>query len=304
MPPKVFIIVLNWNDWDDTLECLESLENNDYPNKQIVVVDNGSDKKRKAQSVKCKIIYNRENLGFSGGNNVGIKYALENGADYVLILNNDTVVSRDFLTKLVKAGESDKSSGFLGPKICFYPPLRRAGEDRDRIWFAGGRINWLYNKGIMKGYGEIDKGQYGNQEETEYLTGCCLLIKKEVLKKIGLMPEEYFLYYEDVDWSLAARQAGFKCVFVPQAKIWHKGSASTREGSPSYIYYHVRNGLILARKYAPRHIQPLIHLDVFWRVIKQPFKVFFPGKRKWIKPILLGIKDFYFNKLGKYENWH
>lgn len=294
MLPKVFIIILNWNNWPDTLECLKSLKKNDYPNYQIVVVDNNSDEKIETD---CKIIYNQKNLGFAGGNNVGIKYALENKADYVLLLNNDTLVSLDFLTKLIKVGESNKSFGILGPKIYSY-------QDKNKIWSAGGKINWLYNKGEMKGYGEIERGQYDNQEEMEYLTGCCLLIKKEVIKKVGLMPEEYFLYYEDTDWSLAAQKAGFKCIFAPQAKIWHKGSASSKEGSPSYIYYHVRNGLMMAQKYAPWYFKPLIHLDIIWRIIKQPFKIFFTEKRQWIKPILLGIKDFYLKRYGKYENWH
>jgi len=295
MLPKVFIIILNWNNWSDTLECLESLKNNDYPNEQVVIIDNGSKKKPQAPGPEIKIIYNKENLGFAGGNNVGIKYALEKRADYILLLNNDTLVKQDFLTKLVEAGESNKDFGLLGPKIYF------AGQ-KEKIWFAGGQVNWLYNKGIMKGYNEIDKGQYDLPaiQETEYITGCCLLIKRATIEKIGLMPEDYFLYYEDTDWSLAAQGVGFKCVFVPRAKIWHKGSKSSIEGSPSYIYYHIRNGLILAQRFAPWYVKPLVHLNVGWRIKKQIIKlIFFPKKRTWAKYILLGIKDFYSGKRGK-----
>ncbi len=295
MLPKVFIIILNWNNWSDTLECLESLKNNDYPNEQVVIIDNGSKKKPQAPDSEIKIIYNKENLGFAGGNNVGIKYALEKRADYILLLNNDTLVKQDFLTKLVEAGESNKDFGLLGPKIYF------AGQ-KEKIWFAGGQVNWLYNKGIMKGYNEIDKGQYDLPaiQETEYITGCCLLIKRATIEKIGLMPEDYFLYYEDTDWSLAAQGVGFKCVFVPRAKIWHKGSKSSIEGSPSYIYYHIRNGLILAQRFAPWYVKPLVHLNVGWRIKKQIIKlIFFPKKRTWAKYILLGIKDFYSGKRGK-----
>ncbi len=295
MFPKAFIIVLNWNNWPDTLACLESLKNNDYPNYQVVIVDNGSDEKPSAPPRGAKIIYNKKNLGFAGGNNVGIKYALEKRADYILLLNNDTIVSQDFLTKLIEVGEKDKKSGLLGPKIYF-------ADEREKIWFAGGQVNWLYNKGEMKGYSEIDRGQYDDPvvQETDYITGCCLLIKRAVIKKIGLMPEDYFLYYEDTDWSLKARRAGFKCSFVSQASIWHKGSKSSLEGSSSYIYYHIRNGLILARRYAPWYVKPLVHLDVFWRIIKQLIKlIFFPQRRTWAKYILLGIKDFYLGKRGK-----
>ncbi|MAF20806.1 MAG: glycosyl transferase [Parcubacteria group bacterium] len=320
MSPKVFIIILNWNNWPDLQECLESLKDNDYPNYQIVIVDNGSEQKPELPNLDIKIIYNKENLGFSGGNNIGIRYALEQKTDYVLLLNNDTIVSKDFLSKLIKAGEGNKEFGILGPKIYFY-------EDKNRIWSAGGKINWLYNKGTMRGHDQIDQGQYDSPvisakisqrrpasgmggpasgwQETEYMTGCCLLIKRQVIETIGLMPEEYFLYYEDTDWSLKAKQAGFKCIFVPGAKIWHKISRSALAESSSYIYYHIRNGLILAKKYAPWYIKPCVHLDAIWRIKKQIFKlIFLSQKRAWAKYILLGIKDFYFNKTGKYENWH
>ncbi len=296
MLPKVYIIIINWNNWPDVVECLESLKNNDYPNYQVVIVDNGSKERPEAPSPDIKIIYNKENLGFSGGNNVGIKYALKQGADYVLLLNDDTIVVFDFLSRLVEVAESDDKIGMVGPKIYFY-------EDRNRIWSAGGKINWLYNKGTLRGWNEMDKGQYDAPkiQEMPHLTGCCLLVKREVLEKAGLMSEEYFLYYEDTDWSFRAKKNGFKCVFVPVAKVWHRISRSALAGSASYIYYHVRNGLIFASKYAPWYIKPIVHLDVIWRIIKQMIKLLIPSKRKWVKPILLGIKDFYLNKKGRLD---
>ncbi len=299
MQPKVYIIILSWNNWPDLTECLESLKNNDYPNYQVVIVDNDSKVKPEAPSSDVKMIYNKENLGFVGGNNVGIKYALEQDADYLMPLNDDVILASDFLSKMVQVAESDKKIGMVGPKIYFF-------NDKNKLWFTGGNINWLYNKGTMRGYNQMDKGQYDspNVQEVDYLTGCCLLVKREVVKKIGLFSDEYFGYYEDVDWSLAAKRVGYKTVFVPQSKIWHKGSKSFVETSSSYIYYHVRNGLIFANKYAPWYIKPLVHLDVVWRLIKQPVKLLIPKKRAWIKPILLGIKDFYLGRKGKYEDWH
>ncbi len=296
MSPKVYIIILSWNNWPNIRECLESIKNNDYPNYQVVIVDNDS-KEKPQPGPEIKIIYNEKNLGFSGGNNVGIKYALENDADYILLLNDDTIVGSQFLTKLVEIGESKKEFGLLGPKIYFY-------DQKDKIWSAGGKINWLYNKAEMIGVNQIDKGQYNKIKETEYLTACCILVKKEAIQKIGLIPEEYFGYYEDVDWSTKVRRMGYKCIFVPQSKIWHKGSKSFVPDSPSYIYYHVRNGLIFANKFAPWHIKPFVHLDVIWRIGKQIVKLLIPSKRAWVKPILLGIKDFYLGKRGEYENWH
>ena len=223
---------------------------------------------------------------------------MEQGADYVLLLNDDTIVAPDFLSRLVEAAESDDKIGMVGPKIYFY-------EDRNRVWSAGGKLNWLYNKGSLRGWDEIDKGQYDSPEiqRVPHLTGCCLLVKREVLEKIGLMSEEYFLYYEDTDWCLKVKRSGFKCIFAPKAKIWHKISRSALAGSVPYIYYHIRNGLIFASKYAPWHIKPIVHLDVIWRIIKQVIKLLIPSKRKWVKPILLGIKDFYLGKRGKKE-WY
>ncbi len=304
MEPKVFIIIINFNSRLDTQEVLESLEKVNYPNFEVVVVDNASQEKFSLADLnldlKIKLIQNPKNIGFSGGNNLGIKYALANGADYVLLLNNDTIVSSDFLTELVKAAEDSQKFGIVGPKIYFY-------DQKDKLWFAGGKINWFYNKAEMRGYNQIDQGQYDQPliQKTEYVTGCCMLAKKEIIQKIGLMPEEYFLYYEDTDWSLAVQKAGYQCVFAPLAKIWHKGSKSTGQESDPYIYYHVRNGLILSKKYAPWYLRPLVHLDVLWRVCKQMIKlVFFPKKRNWAKHILLGIKDFYLKKWGKNENWY
>lgn len=294
MHPKVYIIIVNWNGEADTLECLESLKNNDYPNYKVVIIDNGSDREIRIDDSKVKVIYNKKNLGFSGGNNVGIKYALKNKAEYVLLLNNDTIVSNNFLSKMIRVAEKDEKAGIIGPKIYF--------PDSKKIWFAGGEINWLYNKGTMRGFNQIDNGQYDYPEaqKTDYITGCCLLIKNEAIKKIGLMPEEYFLYYEDTDWSLKAKKEGFECIFVPAAVIWHKGSKSSIAESPSYIYYHIRNGLMMAKRYAPWHVKIFIHLDNIYRIKKQFLKyIFMPRKRTWTKYILLGIKDFYLNKKGK-----
>lgn len=295
--PKVFIVILNWNNWPDTFECLESVKKINYPDFQIVVVDNGSLEKPEIKNPNVKYIFNPDNLGFSEGNNVGIKYALEQGADYVLLLNNDMLVEPDFLGKLVRAGQSWPEAGFLGPKMLF-------NDDRRKIWSVGGKVNWLYNKGVMVGYNEIDVGQYDQPEvqETDYITGACLLAKRQIIEKIGLMPNDYFLYYEDTDWSLRARQAGFKCLFVSSAVVYHKGSRSSKAGSPSYIYYHSRNGLILANNFAPWYIQFLVHLDVLWRIVKQVIKlIFLPGKRIWAKYILFGIIDFYLGRWGKIQ---
>lgn len=275
MAPKVFIIVLHYKNWKDTRECLKSLEKINYDNFEIEVPDN-----------------DKKNLGFAGGNNVGIKHALDCNADYVLLLNNDTITEPNFLKELIKAGESDNKIGILGPLIYEYPSKK--------IHFAGGKINWLYTKGT-----HIREIRNGKQEikETDYITGCCMLIKRKVIEKIGLMPEKYFLYFEDVEWCLKAQKQGFKCVVVVKSKIWHKVSQATSEGSFSYIYYHTRNGLLLSKRNAPFFIKNLTYLNSFLIYLKQIIKlIIFPKRKNWSKAIMKGIDDFYKGNFGKYEN--
>ncbi len=297
--PKVAIIIVNWNGLKDTHECLDTVKKISYSNYEVVVVDNGSEKYdadilEKIFKDEIIIIRSRENLGFAGGNNIGMRYALERGAEYILLLNNDTAVDKNFLSEMVDAASADKNIGMVGPKIYFY-------SDLNRIWFAGGKINRLLTKGEMVGYGQIDKGQYDTAKETDFITGCCLLVKKQVIEKIGFLPEEYFLYYEDTDWCLNARRNGFKCVYAPKAEIWHKASVGLGLGSPAYIYYNIRNGLLLAKRNASAGLMAIVYLDSIWRIVKQIFKyIFIPSKRAWAKFIFKGIEDFYLGRTGKY----
>ena len=294
---NVYIIVLNWNGKDDTIECVESLQKINYDNYRIIVVDNGSEDdsvfeiKRLFPGVK--IIENKKNLGFAGGNNVGMKYAVENKADYVLLINNDTTVDEDFLTELIEVGESDEKNGLLGSKIYFH-------SEPNRIWFAGGKVNRLRNKGTHLGLDEIDSGQYDKISEVDYLTGCCLLIKREVIEKIGVLAEDYFLYYEDTDFSARAKNVSYKIMYVPRSKIYHKISRSTKPGSSNYIYYHVRNGLVMAKRNGSFLSKTAIYPYCVLLFLKQIIKIIFlPQKRNWALAVLKGEKDFLLGKMGK-----
>lgn len=251
--PQVTVIIVNWNGWEDTIECLESLFQINYPKYQIIVVDNHSQDdsvkriKEYAKKRKLIIILNDENYGFAEGNNIGIKYAQENfNPDYILLLNNDTVVDKDFLNELVNAGENDDTIGILGPKIYFY-------DAPNVIWSAGCKISWKLARGIQIGSGELDQGQYDEQKEVEYVSGSAFLIKTNAIKKIGLMDKNYFLYFEESDWTLRANQAGYKSLYVPSAKIWHKISRSGGGISkPIGLYYITRNRWIFMKKWAKK----------------------------------------------------
>ena len=314
MSKKVFIILLNWNNWHETQECLESLEKLDYVNAEIVIVDNDStngdvEKIREfclyPKPYTLHPIFNDANLGFAGGNNVGIKYALKRGTDYVMLLNNDAVAAPDFLTNLVTAAERDRSFGILGSRIYQY--------GTDTLVFDGGKVNKWLTKGEHIDStgspqsspslvaGQADSGGSDELREVDYITGAAMLVRRGVIEKIGPMREEYFLYYEDVDWGVRARRAEYKCVLVPTSKVWHKISATNKEGSPSYIYYHTRNALMLAKFNGNISQKAAAHFIGAWILLKQIPKFFLmPKKRLWATSMTKGVLDFYRGKYGKY----
>jgi GT2 family glycosyltransferase len=244
--PRVCILVLNWNAPDDTLACVNSLQNASYPQKEILIVDNGSTDdsvyKLKEAFPQIKLIETGKNMGFVGGNNLGMTYALEEDFDYVLVLNNDTEVNSDFLELLLENSESDPQIGAVGPKINYFS---KTGV----IWSAGGDIDARHGTTSMKGIGQPDNGQFGlNPYSVDFLTGCAILIKKTTLQKIGLLDPRFFMYYEDVEWCVRMKKAGYKIQVVPQAKIWHKISPEVRADSPLVYYYMSRNRLLFLKE--------------------------------------------------------
>lgn len=304
--PKVSIIILNWNGWQDTLECFESLEKISYSNYEVIVLDNNSANEsaekiknwiaHKKSSVNYKLIINSRNAGFAGGNNPGIEYAVNNKSDYVLLLNNDTIVEPEFLDKLVKVGESDKNFGIIGPKIYYE-------SDRSRIWFGGGYFSWL-GGGRHAEFNKIDKNPHDDKiKEINFMTGCCFLIKREAIEKMGLMNEDFFLYYEDTEWSLRAEKNGYKIIYAPGAHIWHKVSRSVKpESNPAVHYYHIRNALLLSALHAPKKIRGFIYIWGIIKYIKQIIKIiFFPQEKEIAIMIMRGITDFYNGKFGAYK---
>lgn len=251
--PNVSIVIINWNGWEDTIECLESLYRIDYPNYKIIIVDNHSHDdsvKRIRDYFEGKaftIIENEENYGFAEGNNIGIRYALKHlNPGYILLLNNDTIVNKDFLKELINTGEKNTNIGILGPKIYYY-------DRPDVIWSAGCRISWIFARGIQIGTGELDKDQYNDSKVVEYVSGSAFLIKKDVIDKIGLMDKNYFLYFEESDWTLRANRAGYKSLYVPKARVWHKVSQSGGGiSNPIGLYYITRNRWIFMKKWSKK----------------------------------------------------
>ena len=300
--PKVYIIILNFNSYKDTIECIRSLENISYSNYEIIIVDNNSmDNSVKEISNNCpnyKLLLSLENLGYASGNNIGIKYALEQGAEYVCILNNDVIVKEDFLEPLIETFNTDRTIGMVGPCICEY-------SDRNTVQAMGAYIN-LY-RGLAMGQYE---GQYYNQIDkrfiqVDYLGGACFVVKAEVFKTISLLPENYFLFYEETEFCLRARKSEYKLVCISDSRVYHKRSATISKYSGLSYYFLNRNRIIFMRRNA-NAIQkiiftPYIILEGIGRIFLRGeqfklFKFYYDGLRADINSIDLKKINYYLNK--------
>lgn len=291
---KVAIIILNWNQEEETSECLSSLRKLDYKNYEVIVVDNGS-ADGSAERIKQKfseivLIKNRENLGFCGGNNVGIKYALQDRAQYILLLNNDTVVDADMIGKLVEVMEENPEIGAVGPKICFY--------DRPNvIQSAGGKID--FRTGKAPPITQEDSASSKRIKQVDYISGCALMIRKEIVWEIGLLDERFFNYYEETDYCVRIRKLGYNIVYVSDAKLWHKVG---RVMNPlRNLYFDIRNRPLFMIKHArgKELIRFFIYYYPVWVIA---YTVWCAVKRRKITEIIiigLSVIDFILLRFGK-----
>ena len=277
---KLSIILLNFNGLGDTLTCLDSIRKLklDSTGIQIIVIDNfSSDGSQEALPEVKDIVFiqNQDNLGYAGGNNVGIKYALRRDADAVLILNNDTIVDPKLVLNLVAAF---KQGDLISPKIYFakgfefHKSRYKQRESGKVVWFAGGEIDWENVIGKHMGVDEVDRGQFAKRKEITFATGACMMVKREIFEKVGLFDEKYFLYLEDMDFCVRIKSAGFRIIFEPEAIVWHK-NASSSGGSGSLLqdYFITRNRLLFAFKHASFKTKFAVSRQVIGQ-IKSPIK--------------------------------
>jgi len=243
--PKVFIIILNFNNLEVLNDCLQSVSEIDYPNFDIILVDNnstdGSLEKAKNDFPQVKYLRNKKNLGFSAGNNAGIRYATEKGAEFILLLNSDTLVEKDFLDKLIEEAKREPRAGILCPLIY--------GADKKKIWFSGGRIDWLRMKTVHQ-TSLYQEGVF----DSSFISGCAMLIPTKVFEKAGLLDERYFLYWEDADFCVQVRKTGFRTVVVPASVICHL--EVSEKANNKKVYWLVLSGLKFFKKNAPFLIRP------------------------------------------------
>ncbi|MGH7494615.1 MAG: glycosyltransferase family 2 protein [bacterium] len=247
--PSVCCIILNLNGKALLLETLASVRQMTYPNFKIIVLDNGStdgsQEAVRAQHPEATLLENGRNLGFGEGSNVGMRYAFHHGAEWVFLLNNDILVDPNLLSCLMEVAAADAKIGILGPKIYYQ-------SQPDTFWYAGGRVNFFTGMTSHRGIREIDRGQYDRVADTDYVTGCAMLMRREVLERVGLFDPVYYpIYAEDADLSVRARRAGYRLVYVPQAKMWHKVSAFSGGGlTPFKTKLKVEHSLIFFKRYA------------------------------------------------------
>jgi Predicted glycosyltransferases len=300
--PSVAIILVNWNGQEFTRACLSSLEKVDFPDFQVILVDNDSKKPEgqvlKKEFPKLVLLENEQNLGFAGGNNVGIRKALEMGFSHLMLLNNDTLVEPDFLGKMMLDFSKNPKLGVLQPMICFL-------EEPEKIWSAGGKwVSWLARAKTL-GDRKSLKTYRISSTQLDWATGCCMLLSREAILHSGLLNEQYFAYFEDVEWSLRIRNQGFEIGLVPEAKIYHEAGASSKKShsegtlSARVFYYHVRNQLFLIRN---QNI-PLGFIYHLGRFALWMGYFLLRGRFQKLKAVATGIKEGLFTSLKSAPKW-
>lgn len=299
----VYIVIVNWNGKEDTLECLRSLYAAPAGLRAagVIVVDNASTDDSVAAIKKrypgVVVIPQSSNTGFTGGNTIGMKYAMDHGASHVWLLNNDTTVAKDTLPQLIRSFEHPRV-GIAAPKIYFsagreFHHDRYKHSERGKVlWYAGGLVDWANMYASHRGVDEVDRGQYNREEETEFITGCSMCIKREVIEAVGYLDDRYFVYLEDLDYSLRTKRAGFSLMYTPKAVVWHKNAGSTaRPGNMLHEYYLTRNRLLIGFTYAP--------LRTRLALIRESFFVLCGSSKVRKKAVI----DFLFGKFGNRYSW-
>ena len=295
--PRIFIVVLNWNGYADTLACLDSLQALTYPNFDVIVVDNGSSDdslvhlRSYVAPYPLTLLETGHNLGYAGGNNVGTRRALELGAGFVLVLNNDTVVAPDLLERLFDAAQRNPDAGVFSARIYYF-------DEPEKVWFDGAHWNSAALQLEWPGQGAEARTLDMSDHDTDYACGAALFFRAEVARQIGLLDEAFFLVWEEVDWCFRAREAGWRNLVVPTAKIWHRiGVSFGSESSPLRVYFSVRNQLL----WFQRHAAITARLRLGARSLRKLVPVFVlgQGNESWHKRWFWAMRDYALAWLGR-----
>lgn len=296
--PYIISIILNNNRCKDTLECLESLSRGTYSNHTMIVLDNqttdGSIDAIHERFPNVQIVPLAENLGYAGNNNVGIKIALEKGADWVFVLNEDTALDAACLAQLVAEGESDRQIGMVGPMVYHY-------NEPQYIQSGGGMLG-PYWQSIHLAKDELDRGQLNEPHTVEWISGCAILVRRGVIEQAGMLDERFFLYWEETEWCLRARRAGWRIVHVPAAKLWHKGVQRNYEPKPFVMYYGTRNRLLMLSKHrAPLKVWIFAFTEIIRTLVSWTVRPKWRRKRSYRNAMWRGLVDFFRHRWGRQE---
>jgi GT2 family glycosyltransferase len=302
--PKVTIVILNWNNASDTIECLDSISGLIYTNYSILIVDNGSQdnsvSRIREKYPEIDLLDLPKNIGYAEGNNLGIKQGLLDGCDYVLVLNNDTLVAPDMLNWLVELAESRPEIGMVGPMMYCTEPA-------NSLFAAGSFIDWergdLRHRGLFQP--RTNFPSLNDCEPVDFIVGCCVLVKRNVIERIGVLDPIYFLNFEDVEWGLRAWRNGYEVWFSPKAEMWHKVSATLGRASPANTYYMTRNSLFFFRRNSPLSSRYQAIFRILFRTlrtvaawsIKPEYRSKLFKQKKWAN--IFAIRDFLLGRFGK-----
>lgn len=296
---KVAVIIPHFGSYQDTLDCVKSVLANNSKNinlKIIIVLNSGNFDfvtilKKKYPFVLT--VENRKNLGFGAAVNIGIRRAKSENSDFLVILNNDTIISDKLIETAMNYLYCNKQVGIISPKIYFqkgqeyHKDRYKPGDLGMVLWYAGGQLDWKNIYAAHRGVDEVDHGQYDRIVDTDFATGCCMIMRRETAERIGFLSEKYFLYYEDVEYSILAKKAGFRVKYFPKAFLWHRNAASSgKPGSDIHIYYQTRNRLYFGFRFTNFRAKKSLILD--------SFRLLFRGNA-YTKAVI----DYYTGRMGK-----
>lgn len=295
MSGEVFVLIVNWNGKEDTLDCLRSLEACEKEIGRVLVIDNGSTDSS-VEAIRrgfpeVTLIENRRNLGFGPANSVGMRLFLqEKRYPYLFLLNNDTLIAPSALG-ILASGLCEQGVGAAVPKIYY--------ADGKRLWYGGGRIDWKQGSAIHYGQGARNGGLFNQRKEVSFVTGCALLLKREAVEKVGLFDERYFMFGEDVDLSIRLVRAGYRILYLPEAIVWHKVGESVARKGEAFIYYHMtRNRLLTMSKHAGwREWLPFVfYFPLLWGWKALSFLI--QGKSQVARAMICGAEDSLRGRFG------
>ena len=294
--PTVITVILNTNRRADTLAVLASLARTTYPHHRIIVLDNastdGSVEAIRAAYPQVAIIELTENRGYAGNNNVGMRAALDQGADWVFVLNEDTIVDAGCLRALVDVGEGAPDIGIVGPMVYHM-------DEPEVIQSAGGILGPDWSSRHL-GQNEPDRGQYPAPHTVDWISGCAILVRRAVIEQVGMLDERFFYYWEETEWCLRARRAGWRIVHVPQARLWHKGVQRDYRPSPAVTYYHTRNRfLMMAKHAAPWRVWLNVWSQILRTLISWSIRPRWRAQRAHRDALWQGVADFLRQRWGK-----